>query len=202
MAATFNGSALRVLIGCEESGTVREAMRRRGHDAWSCDLVPARDGSPYHIQLDIMKALDRGPWDIVILHPDCTAMACSGNRWYGRCMPRHAERLAAVEWTLHLWDKTKRLARIGCALENPKGVLWTALGVVPQYIQPHQFGHGETKETGILTHNLPPLVPTNNVPGREQRIWKMGPSPTRKRDRSKTYQGIAEAFAEQWGSLS
>ena len=201
MTTTFDNSAkpLRVLIGCEESGTVREAMRRRGHDAWSCDLVQARDGSPYHLQMDVMEAIVLGPWDIIILHPDCSAMACSGNRWYGRGMPMHDKRIDAVEWTIRLWERAKKFARIGCALENPKGVIWTALGVVPQYIQPHQFGHGETKETGILTHNLPPLVPTNNVPGREQRIWKMGPSPTRKRDRSETYQGIAEAFAQQWG---
>ncbi len=191
---------MRVLVGCEESAKVRDAMRKRDIDAWSCDLLPSRGLALYHIQMDVRRALvERGPWDVIILFPDCTAMCCSGNRWYGRGMPLHHKRIEAVAWTINLWEEAKKFATIGCAMENPKGVIWTALGVVPQYIHPHQFGHGETKETGILTHNLPRLVPTNNVEGREQRIWKMGPSPTRKRDRSETYQGVADAMAEQWG---
>lgn len=192
---------MKVLIGCEESGTVREAFRRRGHDAWSNDLIPARDGSQYHLQMDVMEAIHGYPWDIIILHPPCTALAVSGNRWYGQGMPRHGERIAARAWTRVLWHDAKRVARIGVCLENPVGVLTWYLGVKPQYIQPWQFGHGETKKTGLWLHNLPPLVPTDIVEGREQRIWKMPPSETRARDRSTTYRGIAEAMAEQWGAL-
>lgn len=192
---------MRVLIGCEESGNGRRAFRSRGHDAWSCDLIPARDGSPHHLQKDIFDAiLDDGPWDIIILHPDCTAMACSGNRWYGRGCRDHQKRIEAVVWTVLLWRVAKKMARVGCVIENPKSVLWTALGVVPQYVQPHDYGHGETKETGLLADRLPRLVPTNPVEGREHRIWKMAPGPNRKRDRSETFPGIADAMAEQWGT--
>lgn len=189
---------MRVLIGCEESGKVRDAFIRHGHDAWSNDLIPARNGGP-HLQMCVMEAIENyGPWDIIILHPECSKMSLSGNRWYGAGMPFVDERNTAIKWTKRLWHLAINHARIGCALENPTSVLWKYIGR-PQYIQPYQFGHGETKKTGILTDRLPALIPTNEVEGREQRIWKMGPSPTRKRDRSETYDGIAEAMAIQWG---
>ncbi len=192
---------MRVLIGCEESGKVRDSFERLGHDAWSCDLVPSRSGGK-HIQADILEVLTNpkkyGYWDIIILFPECTKMCVSGNRWYGSTSERHQERLDAVDWTYALWEVTKHVAKIGCALENPTSVLWTRIGK-PQYIQPWEFGHGETKKTGILTHNLPELKPTNIVEGREQRIWRMPPGLNRARDRSETYQGIADAMAEQWG---
>jgi len=192
---------MRVLVGCEESGKVRDAFRALGHDAWSCDLVMSRSSNVYHYQMDVVKAITHyGPWDIIILHPDCTAMAVSGNRWYGKGMPQHVGRLVALDWTAHLWEMAKQTARIGCAIENPVSVLWNRIGK-PQYIQPYQFGHGETKATGILTHKLPPLLPTNLVDGREQRVWKMPPGPNRKRDRSETFQGIADAMASQWGQV-
>ena len=169
------GEYMRVLVACECSGRVRRAFRGRGHDAYSNDLKPADDGSKYHIQGDCMKAIARSnnkEWDLIIMHPDCTALAVSGNRWYGKDMPRHQERLDAVQWTMDLWQ----LAISRCkhvALENPVGVLPID---ADQYIQPWQFGHGETKKTGLWLHNLPPLVPTDVVKGRENRIWKMGPS--------------------------
>lgn len=193
---------MRVLIGCEESGKVRDAFLAGGHDAYSCDLVPARNGGP-HLQMDVLVAISLfGPWDIIIAHPVCTAMSLSGNRWYGVGMPRHQERLDAVEWTVVLWELMKKNARVGCALENPTSVIFTHSAIPkPQYIQPWEFGHGETKKTGLALHNLPPLVPTNAVEGRDQRIWKMPPGPNRKRDRSETYQGIADAMADQWGIL-
>lgn len=187
---------MRVLVGCEESGVVRRAFRERGHDAWSCDLLPARDGSKFHIR-DCITANLRDDWDIIILHPPCTALAVSGNRWYGEGMPRNREREFARLWTMRLFQKAVLYANKGVCLENPVGVL--DLGVKPQYIQPWQFGHGETKKTGLWLAGLPPLIPTNIVDGREQRIWKMPPSATRQRDRSETYQGIAEAMADQWG---
>lgn len=188
---------MKVLIGCEESGVVRRAFRDRGHSAWSCDLLPARDGSNYHIQDDVMGAIRQG-WDLIILHPPCTALSLSGNRWYGRGMPHHAARLTALQWTTELWRSAKRYA-LRVALENPSSVLWKYLGVTPQYIQPWQFGHGETKRTGFALHHLPPLVPTRIVCGREARVHRMPPSETRTRDRSETYQGVADAMAAQWG---
>lgn len=191
---------MRVLIGCEESGKVREAFRKLGHDAWSNDLVPARDGSQYHLQKCVKRAIEEdGPWDIIILHYDCTKTAVSGNRWYGKGMPKHQERLDDIRWARDLWDIAKKHARVGCAYENPVSVIWNEIGR-PQYIHPYEFGHGETKKTGILNYNLTPLVPTNKVNGREQRIWKMAPGPNRKRDRSETYQGVADAMAQQWGN--
>ncbi len=188
-------------MGCEESGKVRNAFRRLGHDAWSCDLVPSRKESPFHLQKDVIEAIRKyGPWDIIILHPDCTAMAASGSRWYGVAGPLYKKRLAAIKWTVKLWGLAKKHARVGCAIENPVSVLWKHIGR-PQYVQPYQFGHGETKKTGILTHNLPALVPTDLVEGRRPRVWLMSPSPTRKRDRSETFSGIASAMAEQWGGV-
>lgn len=112
----------------------------------------------------------------------------------------HRERLRAVEWTTDLWFHAKERAVIGCALENPTSVIWQHIGR-PQYIHPYQFGHGEQKKTGILTYGLTELEPTKIVKGREQRVWKMAPGENRKRDRSETYQGIADAMAEQWGKL-
>lgn len=189
---------MRVLIGCEESGVVRDAFEARGHDAWSNDLIPARHGGK-HLQMDVLKAIFRhGPWDIIILHPPCTALSLSGNRWYGKGMTYHRDRLDAIHWTKTLWGHAKKAATVGCALENPTSVIWQHIGQ-PQYIHPYQFGHGEQKKTGILTDRLSPLKPTNIVEGREQRVWKMAPGPNRKRDRSETYQGIADAMAEQWG---
>lgn len=108
------------------------------------------------------------------------------------------KRTQAIAWTKDLWALAKKHAKKGCALENPTSVIWKHIGQ-PQYIQPNQFGHGEQKKTGILVYKLPELTPTKEVAGREQRVWKMAPSPTRKRDRSETYQGIADAMAEQWG---
>ena len=186
---------MKVLIGCEESQVVCKAFRDKGHEAFSCDLVETRGNPEWHIQGDIMDNLEG--WDLIILHPDCTAMAVSGNRWYGNGMPYNDERRKAIEWTSKLWYKACELCD-KVVLENPVSVIFTALGIKPQYIQPHQFGHGETKKTGLALHGLPNLKPTNEVEGREQRVWKMPPGPNRKRDRSVTYQGIADAFADQW----
>lgn len=186
---------MRVLVACEYSGKVREAFRKLGHDAWSCDLLPADDNSPFHIQGDCVPVIQQG-WDIIIMHPPCTALAVSGNRWYGKGMPKHSERLESIKWTTALYNLAKEHARVGVCMENPVGVL----PIKPtQYIQPWQFGHGETKKTGLWLHGLPPLEPTNIVEGREQRIWKLPPSADRWKIRSETFQGIADAMAEQWG---
>jgi site-specific DNA-cytosine methylase len=188
---------MRVLVACEYSGTVRDAFIAAGHDAVSCDLLPTDKPGP-HIQGDCIPVIKSGNFDIIIMHPPCTALAVSGNRWYGNGMPRNQERIKSINWTLAFWEIAKAHARIGVCMENPVGVL----PIKPtQYIQPWQFGHGETKKTGLWLHNLPPLVPTDIVNGREQRIWKMPPSADRAKLRSITYQGIADAMAEQWGDI-
>ena len=189
---------MRVLVACEYSGVVREAFRAKGHEAISCDLLPTDKTGP-HIQGDCIPVIERNHFDLIIMHPPCTALAVSGNRWYGRGMPKHAERLAAVEWTRELWELAKRKAG-AVAMENPVGVLPKMAGMEPaQYIQPWQFGHGETKNTGLWLHNLPKLKPTNIVDGRENRIHRLPPTEDRWKIRSTTFTGIAEAMAEQWG---
>jgi len=194
---------MRVLIACEYSGKVREAFRDLGHDAWSCDLLPSDNLTDYHYTGDCWPVIAEG-WDLIIMHPPCTALAVSGNRWYGKGMPKHQDRLDSIEWTLALYEHAKKHApRV--AFENPVGVL----PIKPtQYIQPYQFGHPESKKTGLWLHNLPPLVPTNDVedvwrtlPKKEaQRIHMLPPSKDRWKIRSETYTGIAEAMASQWNS--
>ena len=192
---------MNVLVGCEESQKVCQAFRKLGHEAYSCDLIPTRGDPNIHIRADIGNALFCGLWDIIILHPPCTKIAVSGNGTYGTGKPKNYMRTEALKWTKQLWETAKVQARVGVCLENPRGVLWRAIGKCTQEIQPWQFGHGETKATQLWLDRLPTLKPTSIVDGREQRIWKMGPSDTRSRDRSETYQGIADAMAQQWGSL-
>lgn len=130
MKITMN--KLRVLVGCEESGKVRDAFAKLGHDAWSNDLIPARNGGQ-HLQMCVRKAIqEHGPWDIIILHPDCTKMAVSGNRWWAGT----PERDEAVAWTVETWKMAKKAAIVGCAMENPVSVLWKEIDEPVQYIHP------------------------------------------------------------------
>ena len=196
---------MRVLIACEYSGTVREAFRRLGHDVWSCDLLQSDDNSPYHIQGDCIPVIKQG-WDIIIMHPPCTALAVSGNAHYGTGMAKHNERLNSIQWTIKLFELAKQHAAVGVAMENPVGVLPIK---ATQYIQPYMFGHTEQKKTGLWLHGLPPLVETNNVysvmmllPRKQrERLHFLSPSLDRWKIRSTTYQGIADAMANQWGAL-
>jgi hypothetical protein len=184
---------MNVLIACEESGTVRDEFTQLGHNAWSCDILPTcKTGN--HYQCDLFDVLGNG-WDLVIAHPPCTALSLSGNRWYAGTQARR-DAIAFVERIWFFDDYSGPLA-----IENPVGVLTTQslLPTRPQYIQPWQFGHGETKKTGLWLRGLAPLIPTHIVEGREQRIWKMPPSSDRQRERSITYPGIARAMAAQWG---
>jgi hypothetical protein len=184
-----------VLVACEFSGTVRDAFQARGHDATSCDLLDTEKPGP-HIVGDCMDVIAEGGWDLIVMHPPCTALAVSGNRWYSTGMPKHAERVQAIQWTMALWD-TACAASTRVCMENPVGVL----PIKPtQYVQPWQFGHGETKRTGLWLHGLAPLQPTDVVDGREARVHRMPPSDTRWMERSRTYTGIAEAMADQWGA--
>lgn len=183
---------MRVLIACESSGVVREAFRKRGHDAWSCDLLPADDASPFHIQGDALATIGKG-WDLIIGHPPCTDLAVSGARWWKAKGPQAAK--DAIAFVKALWAAP--YPRV--CLENPVGRLSTLWMAPTQYVQPWMFGHGETKKTGLWIRGLPDLTPTNIVEGREARIHKMPPGPNRWKERSKTYQGIADAMAAQWG---
>jgi hypothetical protein len=198
---------MKILIGCEYSGEVREAFRAKGHDAWSCDLLPSDDDSPYHIQGDVIEAIRSEDWDFIGLHPPCTALCVSGNRTYGFQKEKHRERLEAMVWTLDLWcEATDKCDKV--YLENPVGVLSRVMDI-PQYIQPYQFGHTETKKTGLWLHGLEPLKETNNVyddmmtlPKKDRhKIHYASPSPDRWKIRSKTFPGIARAMADQWGEL-
>lgn len=199
---------MRVLIGCEESGVVRDAFIRRGHDAYSNDIIETRSPGP-HLLCDVFDAIDKGPWDIIILHPPCTALCCSGNSTYGQGMAKHHKRIEALEWTLHLWNKAKTEARVGVAAENPVGVLWSQLGVKPQYVHPWWFGHKETKATGLALHKLPRLVKTHDVYDEMMKlpyakravVHHMPPSALRSRMRSETKLGLGDAMADQWGRL-
>jgi site-specific DNA-cytosine methylase len=187
---------MRVLVACEFSGVVMRAFRKRGHDAWAYDaLEPVAD---YHMQRDLSSRatghawFEHKHWDLMIAFPPCTHLAVSGARWF---KDKRKEQAEAIEFVLHLANAL--VPRI--AIENPIGVLSTKWRKPDQIIQPWQFGHGETKATCLWLKNLPKLVPTDVVEGREQRIWKMAPSPDRWKRRSVTYQGIADAMAEQWG---
>ena len=195
---------MKILIGCEESQAVTLAFRAMGHEAYSCDIQACSGPRPeWHIQGDIFEAIQSERWDFIGLHPPCTALAVSGNAWYGKDKPKYQERIDSLKWTLELW----LLATSVCPrvyLENPVGILNSQKPKgfplpKPQYIQPWQFGHGETKKTGLWLHGLPQLKPTEIVEGREHRIWRMPPSADRGKLRSKTYPGIAKAMAEQWG---
>ena len=192
---------MKVLIGCEESATVREAFAKLGHDAWSCDLLPSRVPGK-HIRADILTVLNDG-WDLAIFHTPCTYLSNSGVRWlYNRDGSRNAERWELMERDALLFRATMQANIPMIANENPIMHKY-AVAIIgrrqDQVIQPWQFGHGETKATCLWLKNLPQLRPTNIVDGREQRIHNMPPSPNRQRDRSVTYQGIAEAMANQWG---
>ena len=191
------GGDMRVLVGCEYSGIVRDAFIDAGHDASSCDVLPGESNKGDHIRGDIFQALSADSWDLIILHPPCTHLCVAGNRYYYASV----ERANAIGWTLKLWHEATNAAN-HVAMENPVGVLSSCWRKPDQYIQPWQYGHGETKKTGLWLYNLPPLVPTDIVGGREQRIWKMGPSPDRGKERSRFYPGIAKAMAEQWGNLA
>jgi site-specific DNA-cytosine methylase len=182
---------MNVLIGCEFSGVVRDAFAAKGHDAWSCDIKSAEG---QHLKCDIYKAFPTNQWHLIILHPPCTALCVAGNRHYAGT----DERAGAIEWTRHLFETASSICG-KVAMENPVGVLSSAWRKPDQYIQPWEYGHGETKKTGLWLHNLPKLRPSNIVEGREQRIWRMAPSPDRGAKRSITYAGIAAAMAEQWG---
>lgn len=185
---------MRVLVACEFSGRVRMAFARRGHEAWSCDLEPAEDGGLWHHRGDAIELAASEPWDLLIAHPPCTHLAVSGARWFKDKLAAQAEALAFVRALM-----AAPIARI--CIENPVSIISSRIRKPDQVIHPWQFGHGEVKATCLWLKGLPLLSPTQVVAGREARVHLMPPSPTRGRDRSRTYQGIADAMASQWGGL-
>jgi len=197
---------MKVLIGCESSGVIREAFRKRGHDAWSCDLLPADDHSRYHLQGNVLNYLNMG-WDLLIIHPPCTYLSASGLHWNHRVDGRYQKTEEALNFVRKIMSAPiKRIA-----IENPVGCISTEIRKPDQYIQPYEFGDDASKKTGLWLKNLPPLVPTAYCEPRivnGKKRWsnqtdsgqnRLGPSPDRWKLRSKTYQGIADAMADQWG---
>jgi site-specific DNA-cytosine methylase len=185
---------MKVLVACEYSGRVRDAFIARGHDAISCDLLPDENfPSGPHYQGDVRDLLGDG-WDLMIGHPPCDHLAVSGARWFKE-KQADGRQQSAIEFFLMLANAD--IPRI--ALENPVSIMSTHYRKPDQIIEPWQFGHGETKATCLWLKNLPKLEPTNIVEGREARVHKMPPSPDRWKERSRTFQGIAEAMADQWG---
>ena len=185
---------MKVLIACEESQAVTKQFRKRGHEAYSCDIIECSGEHPeWHIKDDVIKIIDDG-WDMMIAFPPCTHLAVSGARWFKYKQKEQRESLSFVRSLFN--------APIGkIALENPVSIISSKIRKPDQIIQPWQFGHGEQKKTCLWLKNLPKLKPTNIVGGREQRIWKMPPSKNRSLLRSKTFPGIAKAMAEQWGNI-
>ena len=181
---------MKVLIACEYSGAVRDAFVAQGHDAISCDLLPTYISGP-HYQGDVRDILEDG-FDLMVAHPPCTHLAVSGARWFKDKQVEQAEALEFVRLLL-----SAPIDKI--ALENPISIISSRIRKPDQIIQPWQFGHGETKATCLWLKNLPKLQPTQIVDGREARVHKMSPGPNRWKERSKTYQGIANAMAQQWG---
>ena len=183
---------MRVLVACEYSGIVRDAFAALGHDAWSCDLLPSESPSLFHIQGDALEVVRDG-WDLMIAHPPCTHLAVSGARWFKEKATEQAEALEFVRALM-----AAPVDRI--AIENPISVISSRIRKPDQIIQPWHFGHGETKATCLWLKGLPRLTPTNVVPGREARVHFMSPGPDRWKERSRTYPGIADAMARQWGA--
>ena len=188
---------LKILIACERFGIVRDAFIAKGHDAISCDIEPTDKKGP-HIQGYLEDVIGKGDeWDMIIAFPPCTHIAVSGARYFKEKQADGRQQYAINFFMMIANRNCKRIA-----IENPIGIMSTQYRKPDQIIQPWQFGHGETKATCLWLKGLPLLTPTNIVEGREQRVWKMPPSKDRAALRGKTYQGIADAMADQWSNLT
>ena len=194
---------MKVLVACEYSGIVREAFASKGHDAWSCDLLPTDQPSDKHIQGDVLEIINND-WNLIIAHPPCTHLSVSGAaRWAEKVADGRQQ--AAIKFVEDIWNANCPFI----AVENPVGALSTRskLGKASQYIQPYEFGHAEQKKTGLWLKGLPKLIPTDvidvsNLPNNQrQRLHYLPPSKDRWKIRSTTFQGIANAMADQWGNL-
>lgn len=198
---------MKVLVGCEYSGRVRQVFRDIGHDAFSCDLLESEDGSPFHIQGDVLPLLTDG-WDLAIFHPPCTYLAVSGLHWNKRIPGRAEKTEEALEFVRRLMGAP--IHRI--AIENPVSCISSRIRKPDQIIQPHEFGENASKATCLWLKNLPQLVATKHIAPRVvngKMRWdnqtdsgqnRLGPSCERWKERSRTYPGIAEAMT-QWGDV-
>ena len=185
---------MRVLVACEFSGMVRNAFLRRGHEAMSCDLLPTEVPGPHYLG-NLFDILDY-PFDLAIFHPPCTHLSVSGARhFYVKRIDGRQQ--SAVAFFLRIIRCSAHIPKV--AIENPVCIMSMMFRKPDQIIQPWMFGHGETKATCLWLKNLPLLHPTQIVDGRDDRVHRMPPGPGRWRERSRTYSGIANAMAEQWG---
>jgi len=193
---------MKVLVACEYSGTVREAFAARGHDAWSCDLLPTDIPSDKHIQGDCLEAIASQKWDLIIGHPPCTFLTVSNSKNWAK-LQANGKQQAAIDFVLAIWDAD--CPRI--CIENPVGALSTRsrMGKPTQYVQPYEFGHPEQKKTGLWLKGLPKLkgtkyIDVSKLPKKEvQRLHYLPPSKDRWKLRSLTYKNIALAMSQQWG---
>ena len=210
---------MKILIACEESQRITIEMRALGHECYSCDIEEPSGGHPeWHIHHDVIPYINGnctfvtmdglqhtidGQWDLLIAHPPCTYLTVSGNRWFNieKYGDKARERLKLRDEAYEFFMKFINADCPRIAVENPIGYMNTHYRKPDQIIQPWQFGHGEIKATCWWLKNLPKLQPTNIVDGREPRIHHMGPSKERAKLRSKTYEGVAKAIAQQWGNL-
>jgi hypothetical protein len=204
----------KVLVGCEESQIITKAFRARGIEAFSCDIKPCSGGHPeWHIQMDLFEAVKLFDWALMIVHPPCTFLSSSGAKWYyhpedkhlptnvRRPHPLYPNRAKDRDDAVDFFMRCVNAPVNRIVIENPIGRMSSFYRKPDQIIQPWQFGHGETKATCLWLKNVPKLQPTNIVEGREQRMFRMAPSKDRQALRSKTYEGIAEAFANQYENL-
>lgn len=201
---------MNVLVACEESQRVCTEFRKLGHNAFSCDIQKCSGGHPeWHIMQDVVPLLNGrcsfntmdgiehsidGKWDLIVAFPPCTHLAVSGAKYFEQ-KRKDGRQQQGIDFFM-------KFIKADCekiAVENPIGIMSTQYRKPDQIIQPWMFGHGETKATCLWLKNLPKLEPTDIVDGREQRIWRMPPGPKRAKERSKTYDGISKAMAEQWG---
>jgi len=200
---------MKVLIACEESGTVREAFRKLGHDAWSCDIKPDRENSPFHYEMDVNEVINKG-WDLMIAHPPCTFLCVSGARWLTH--PKYPNRKQDRQEAFNFFMSLANADIDKIALENPIGYVSTAWRKPDQIVQPYMFGDDASKATCLWLKNLPKLEPTKIItPSKhitsngkvyDKWWWESSILPVKERGafRSKTFQGIADAMANQWGS--
>lgn len=198
---------MRVLVACEYSGRVREAFRALGHDVLSCDLLPSEDGSPYHYQGDVFDMIGDMHFDLMIAHPPCTYLAVSGLHWNGRVPGRAEKTEEALSFVRALMEAPIERK----AIENPVSCISSRIRKPDQIIQPWQFGEDASKKTCLWLDGLPPLVHTDVLPGgasarRANQTAsgqnRLSPGPDRWKERSRTYQGIANAMAAQWGGVA
>lgn len=196
---------MKILIACEFSGTVRDAFRHKGHDAWSCDLLPSEgEFTQFHYQADVFNLLRKHKFDMMIAHPPCTDLAVSGAAWFKEKIADGRQQ-AALDFVQKLMDAP--ILRI--CIENPVSVISSKIRKPDQIIQPWMFGHPESKATCLWLKGLPKLIETNNVKeemwklpkNKQQRLHYLPPSKNRWKERSKTFQGIADAMSNQWSDL-